>query len=332
MERSFFTELHPESCLFAVTVLLFRPGCFGGSNHPRILLKTFSTGRLLRCAVDITPNIRSTLFQEKSQIERASLKATSYNIAPKLIETLYLYRDMNLSQFKILTFDVYGTLIDWESGMINALKPLTDRLEADLSRDDILNAHAHYESTAQRFSPSKKYSELLATVYRRLSEHWGISVEWEECLAYGQSVPLWPAFGDSAEALAYLKQHFQLAVLTNTDNVSFSGSNARLGVSFDAVMTAEDVGSYKPDDRNFDYMLETLAHRGIAKEEILHVAESMFHDHQPANRHGLASCWIYRRHDQKGFGATMDPGEMPKANFTFNSMAELAKAHRQELD
>ena len=239
---------------------------------------------------------------------------------------------MNLSQFKILTFDVYGTLIDWESGMINGLKPLTDRIDRTLSRDEILNAHAHYESTAQRFSPSKKYSELLATVYRRLSEHWGISVEWEECLAYGQSVPLWPAFDDSAEALAYLKQHFQLAVLTNTDNVSFSGSNARLGVAFDAVMTAEDIGSYKPDDRNFDYMLETLTHRDIAKEKILHVAESMFHDHQPANRHGLANCWIYRRHNQKGFGATMDPGEMPTVNFTFNSMTELAQAHRQELE
>ena len=239
---------------------------------------------------------------------------------------------MNLSQFKILTFDVYGTLIDWESGMINGLKPLTDRVDRALSRDEILNAHAHYESTAQRFSPSKKYSKLLATVYRRLSEHWGISVEWEECLAYGQSVPLWPAFDDSAEALAYLKQHLQLAVLTNTDNVSFSGSNARLGVAFDAVMTAEDIGSYKPDDRNFDYMLETLTHRDIAKEKILHVAESMFHDHQPANRHGLANCWIYRRHNQKGFGATMDPGEMPKVDFTFNSMAELANAHRQELE
>ena len=131
-------------------------------------------------------------------------------------EEVYLRRlleeimDMNLSQFKILTFDVYGTLIDWESGMINGLKPLTDRVDRVISRDEILNAHALYESTAQRFSPSKKYSELLATVYRRLSEHWGISVEWEECLAYGQSVPLWPAFDDSAAALASLKQHFQL--------------------------------------------------------------------------------------------------------------------------
>ncbi len=238
---------------------------------------------------------------------------------------------MKLSQFKILTFDVYGTLIDWESGMVNALKSLTDRAPVDLNRDDILNAHAHFESTAQRFSPSKRYSELLATVYRRLAEQWQVSVEWEECLNYGQSVSQWPAFTDSAQALGYLKQHFQLAVLTNTDNLSFSGSNERLGVDFDSVMTAEDIGSYKPDDRNFQYMLETLGHRGIAKEEILHVAESMFHDHQPANRHGLANCWIYRRYGQEGFGAAMDPGEMPTVNFTFNSMADLVAAHQQEI-
>ena len=95
--------------------------------------------------------------------------------------------------------------------------------------------------------------------------------------------------------------------------------------------TAEDVGSYKPSDRNFDYMLETLARKGISKKDILHTAESMFHDHGPANQHGLANCWIYRRHEKEGFGATMNPGEMPSYDFCFNSMAELAAAHKAEL-
>jgi len=120
-------------------------------------------------------------------------------------------------------------------------------------------------------------------------------------------------------------------VLTNTDNMSFSGSNARLGVAFDGVYTAEDVGSYKPDDRNFTYMFETLARQGISKDDILHTAESMFHDHAPANKHGLANCWIYRRHDNTGFGATMNPGEMPHYDFRFNSMSDLVKAHKAEL-
>ncbi|WP_422039825.1 haloacid dehalogenase type II [Roseibium sp.] len=238
---------------------------------------------------------------------------------------------MKLSDFKALTFDVYGTLIDWESGMVTALKPLTDKVSLHLSRDDILEAHAYHESTSQRWTPAKKYSDLLGVVYRRLAEEWDVEVTWEECAAYGLSVRQWPAFDDSREALAYLKEHFKLVVLTNTDNLSFSGSNGRLGVHFDGVYTAEDVGSYKPADRNFEYMLETLARNGIARHEILHTAESMFHDHAPANRHGLANCWIYRRHDKQGFGATMNPGDMPTVDFRFDSMADLVEAHKQEL-
>lgn len=238
---------------------------------------------------------------------------------------------MKLIDYKVLAFDVYGTLIDWESGMVNALRPLTDKLGGKMARDEILEAHAYHESTTQRWTPAKKYSDLLATVYRRLAEEWGVEVTWEECRAYGLSVQQWPAFDDSRDALRYLKQHFKLVVLTNTDNTSFSGSNARLGVTFDGVYTAEDIGSYKPADRNFTYMLETLARQGIGKDDILHTAESMFHDHAPANKHGLANCWIYRRHDKTGFGATMNPGEMPSYNFRFNSMAELVEAHKAEL-
>ena len=141
----------------------------------------------------------------------------------------------------------------------------------------------------------------------------------------------WPAFPDSAEALAYLKKHYKLVILSNVDNASFAFSNRRLQVVFDAVYTAQDVGSYKPSDRNFDYMIAKLQGMNIKKPEILHTAESLFHDHAPANKHGLANCWIYRRHDQQGFGATMNPGTTPKYNFRFNSMADLAAAHRQEV-
>ena len=238
---------------------------------------------------------------------------------------------MKLTDFKALSFDVYGTLIDWESGMVAGLKPLTDKVSRHLSRDEILEAHAYHESTTQRWTPSKIYSDLLGVVYRRLAEEWGVEVTWEECQAYGLSVRQWPAFADSREALAYLKQHYKLVVLTNTDNQSFQGSNARLGVHFDGVYTAEDIGSYKPADRNFEYMLKTLERQGIEKNQILHTAESMFHDHAPANKHGLANCWIYRRYDKQGFGATMNPGDMPHYDFQFNSMADLVKAYQTEL-
>ena len=107
---------------------------------------------------------------------------------------------MKISDFKVLAFDVYGTLIDWESGMVNALKPLTDQVSQNLSRDDILEAHAYYESTTQRWTPSKIYSDLLPVVYRRLAEEWGVAVSWEQCQAYGLSVRQWPAFEDSGGA------------------------------------------------------------------------------------------------------------------------------------
>ena len=238
---------------------------------------------------------------------------------------------MRLSDFKVLTFDVYGTLIDWESGMVEGLKPLTSQVSRALSRDDILEAHAFHESSTQTQTPAKRYSELLAVVYKRLAEEWDVVVSWEDCLAYGRSVQNWPAFPDSAEALQYLKKHYKLAILSNVDNASFAHSNTKLGVTFDARYTAEDVGSYKPDPRNFHYMLAQLERLGLAKGEILHTAESMFHDHAPANQHDLANCWIYRRHDKDGFGATMDPGETPRVDFRFNSMADMVAAHRLEI-
>ena len=120
-------------------------------------------------------------------------------------------------------------------------------------------------------------------------------------------------------------------ILSNVDHVSFAESNKKLGVDFDAIYTAEAIGSYKPADANFEYMLKMLKELGFEKSDILHTSESMFHDHKPANRHGLKSCWIYRRFAKEGFGATMHPGEMPHYDFRFNSMAELADAHRAEL-
>ena len=238
--------------------------------------------------------------------------------------------DMKLTDYKALTFDVYGTLIDWESGMVAGLEPLTAQVSRELSRDTILEAHAFHESGAQAQTPAKLYSDVLALVYRRLAEEWGVAVSWEECRTYGASVADWPAFPDSREALAYLRAHYTLVVLSNVDNASFARSDEKLGRPFHVVCTAEDAGSYKPDDRNFEYMLRVLDRQGIGKGDILHTAESMFHDHVPATRHGLATCHIYRRHDRPGFGATMHPGDVPEVGVRFTSMAKMVAAHRAE--
>jgi 2-haloacid dehalogenase len=238
---------------------------------------------------------------------------------------------MRLTDFKALTFDCYGTLIDWETGMMQALSGLAKKSGRALTRDVILEAHARHESAQQRQTPAKRYCELLSIVYKRLAEEWGVAVSIGECEEYGQSIRHWPAFADSPGALQYLKKFYKLIILSNVDNRSFGFSNAALSIDFDAIYTAEDIGSYKPDDRNFVYMLEHAGDLGLAKDDILHTAESLFHDHVPARRHGIANCWIYRRHGQKGFGATMDPGQMPKIDFKFNSMAELAKVHQEAL-
>ena len=200
-------------------------------------------------------------------------------------------KTVRLTDFKLLSFDCYGTLIDWEAGLLASLTPLARRAGPDLSSNEILEAYARHETNQQIQAPTKRYPEVMATVFKRLAEEWGTPLAWDKCVALGQSAKDWPAYSDSAAALQYLKAHFKLVILSNVDNESFAASNSRLGVVFDAIYTAEDIGSYKPDDRNFQYLIESVARMGVGKSEILHVAQSLYHDHEPANRRGLRSCW-----------------------------------------
>ncbi len=238
---------------------------------------------------------------------------------------------MRFSDFKVLSFDCYGTLIDWESGLFAALAPLMAKLGTRLDRGPALETFAEFESRQQAETPTMLYADLLATVYRRLAPHWGVEVSDEDCRRFGGSIPDWPAFPDTAEALGYLQRHHKLVILSNVDRKSFAASNTRLGVEFDAIYTAEDIGSYKPDPRNFAYMLERLKAQGFGRSDILHVAQSLFHDHGPANAAGLTSVWIDRRHDAEGWGATVPPKGTPRYAQRFVSMADLVAAHRQEL-
>ena len=237
---------------------------------------------------------------------------------------------MKLTDFKVLTFDCYGTLIDWETGLYDSLRPLLGRLRTARSRNAVLEAFGRHELAQERETPEMIYSDLLAEVHRRLAREWGLTASETEHRRFGESVPDWPAFADSRPSLEYLRQHYQLVILSNVDRVSFAGSRVKLGVQFDAVITAQDVGSYKPDPRNFRYLIDHLAGRGIAREQILHTAESLLHDHAPANAHGLASAWIHRRYNQEGSGATVAPDHMPKFNFRFSSLEEMVKAHQRE--
>ncbi|MCI0431215.1 MAG: HAD-IA family hydrolase, partial [Rhodospirillales bacterium] len=194
-----------------------------------------------------------------------------------------------------------------------------------------LETFAQFESRQQAETPDMLYCDLLAAVYRRLAQHWAVAASEEECRRFGNSIPDWPAFPDTVEALRHLKRHHKLVILSNVDRKSFASSNQRLGVQFDAIYTAEDIGSYKPDPRNFAYMLERLAALGYGRADILHVAQSLFHDHAPANAAGLASVWIDRRHEAEGWGATKPPKKTPRYARRFASLAELVAAHREEL-
>jgi 2-haloalkanoic acid dehalogenase type II len=240
-------------------------------------------------------------------------------------------RLVRLTDFSTLTFDCYGTLIDWETGINGALGPWLRSVGIHSSRDQLLEAFARAESAQQEATPAMRYPDLLAEVHKVIARHFGVASNLDAAAVFGTSVKDWPALPDSAEALGYLKQHYQLVILSNVDRGSFTHSNQKLGVAFDAIFTAEDIGSYKPNPRNFEHLLRELGERGIAKEKILHTAESLHHDHVPAKRFGLATCWIHRRAGKQGHGATRVPEQEVQPDFRFESLAAMAEAHRAEL-
>jgi 2-haloacid dehalogenase len=234
---------------------------------------------------------------------------------------------MKLTQFKVLSFDCYGTLIDWETGLWTALEPLAKA--ANIGREAALETFGALEAVQQNETPDLLYRDLLARVHAKLAAHWGASANEATNKAFGASIGNWPAFPDSAEALAYLKQHYKLVILSNVDRQSFAASNKKLGVAFDAIRTAEDIGSYKPSPSNFHDLIATIRALGHDKSELLHTAQSLFHDHAPAEQLNIARCWINRRADKgAGSGATKPVAQMPTLNFEFPTLAAMAEAHR----
>jgi 2-haloacid dehalogenase len=233
-----------------------------------------------------------------------------------------------LTDFDILSFDCYGTLIDWETGIRNALGAWRRRENIQVSDEGFIEAFGKFEWEEEEENPALLYPQILARVLKRMAAGWGVNASPDDCRSFGRSVGNWPAFPDSPLALAYLKQHFKLVILSNVDRESFSYSNAKLGVEFDHVYTAQDVGSYKPDMENFQYLLSNLEDEGHLSSRLLHVAESLYHDHIPAKKLGLSTCWIHRRHDKQGFGATKAPDEKVQPDFRFTSLQEFAMAHQ----
>jgi 2-haloacid dehalogenase len=228
--------------------------------------------------------------------------------------------DLDYGQFDVLTFDCYGTLIDWESGILAGLRQVLGAHGVEPPDDELLAVYAGLEASAEA-GPYRRYREILGDCLRGVAARYGIAADDREVAAFGDSVGDWPAFPDSAAALARLHDRFRLGVITNCDDDLFARSAARLATDFDWTVTAQSVGSYKPDLRNFEIAFERI---GLPRERILHVAQSLFHDHVPAGRLGLRSVWIDRRRGLPGSGATLPAEARPDA--AFPDMASFATA------
>lgn len=233
------------------------------------------------------------------------------------------HQAIDYGAFDALTFDCYGTLIDWEAGLVAAFREALGRAVADTDSEDLLVRFARYEAAAEA-GPYRRYRQVLADGLRGVAGELGATVHDEATARFGGSVVDWPAFPDSHDALARLKTRYRLGVLTNCDDDLFAASNERLGVEFDWIVTAQQIGSYKPSEANFETMFERLAADGVERGRILHVAQSLYHDHAPAKRLGMTTVWIDRRHDRPGGGATPPADARPDA--TFPDMASFASA------
>jgi 2-haloacid dehalogenase len=227
---------------------------------------------------------------------------------------------IDYASFEAVTFDCYGTLIDWETGLAAAFAPVLRAHAIDAGDDDVLERYGRHEAAAEA-GPYLTYREVLAAGLRGVAGELGFEPSAEELAAFSGSVADWPAFTDSADALARLAQRFRLGVITNCDDDLFAASKRRLGVEFEWVVTAQQARSYKPAERCFELAFERL---GLPRERILHVAQSLFHDHVTAKRLGLTTVWIDRRGGRHGSGATPVAEAAPDA--TFADLAAFAAA------
>ncbi|MBD2508747.1 haloacid dehalogenase type II [Nostoc muscorum FACHB-395] len=207
---------------------------------------------------------------------------------------------INFNQYIALTFDCYGTLIDWENGILGALKPLLLAHNTDLDDDRILELFAEFEAELER-GDYIKYREVLKRVVEKFGEQFGFEPTVKELNSIADSIQHWLPFPDTVEALKTLKQKFQLVIISNVDDDLFAFSAKYLEVEFDQIITAEQAKSYKPSLKNFRLAIERI---DLPLEQILHVAASVYHDIVTAKSLGLSTVWVNRRAEKKGSKTT----------------------------
>ncbi len=230
---------------------------------------------------------------------------------------------LDLKKFKVLTFDCYGTLIDWEAGILSAMKPILKNHEIDITDKEILERHAQIESSRQKAGYSH-YKEVLRQVVRDFGQYYHFVPSETEQQSLPNSVQFWSPFSDTINALHTLKKFFKLAIISNIDDDLFRGSQKNLLTEFDWIITAEQVKSYKPSLNNFNQAIEKM---NIPPSQILHVAQSIYHDIVPANQLGITNVWVNRRMGKDEFGATLPASDTPSLEVPdLQTLASLVEA------
>lgn len=229
---------------------------------------------------------------------------------------------IDLTKFDALTFDCYGTLIDWNTGVLGALRDILGVRAAETSDSDLLTLYGRFEHEAERPSSAghKSYRDVLREVVDRFGGHFGFTPTPTQRDALPESIRNWPAFPDTPDALRALKKRYKLAVLSNIDRDLFALTAPKLGVQLDALVTAQDVGSYKPGRAHFDEGLKRL---GLARERVLHVAQSLFHDIKPARDLGYSTVWVAR--GEGAAGASFDGSPDAKPDLIVPDMKSLVE-------
>ena len=233
---------------------------------------------------------------------------------------------IEFGRFKALTFDCYGTLIDWDSGISDLVRPWLQDMQSAVPPDLVVSTFALMQARHQQVRPTLLYPEVLRRSWRDIEEQFGWDESPERAEAFAHSVRIWKPFPDTIESLGYLSHSYKLGILSNVDNASIASTLKLLDVPFSAVVTAEDVKSYKPGLAHFEEAVRRFAASGIRKSEILHVAQSKHHDMIPGRQFGLTTVWVNRRYGKKGTGATLAASAEP--DLTVNSLAELVAVHK----
>jgi 2-haloacid dehalogenase len=226
---------------------------------------------------------------------------------------------LDFQSFEVLTFDCYGTLIDWESGLLAALQPILRAHGVMLEDGKLLELYGELEAEAEA-GPYRDYRTILEGIVGELGERLGFAPTEDEKRSLPESIRDWPPFPDTRDALNALKCQYRLAVISNIDDDLFAGSERSLGVKFDWIITAKQAGSYKPSHNNFRTALQVI---GEPEAKILHVAQSLYHDIAPAHQLGWKTVWVNRRTGKAGYGAT--PPATAQADLVVPDLMTLAK-------